>query len=256
MKMLMENWNQFINEGDEDETIDFKLKQLEQELEKRGLPAEVADDVADAVKDEEKSGRFVMGLHAPDSLEEAKMPRVGDILAAVGVATFADAVMAGYEVAQTMGATAEGVGDAIRAASLPGMGAAAVLVIAGFVYELATQKPKNPYKDPMREEMKEMSNDEEEILDLLQNLSAPDIVVALVNWVKGGKHTMGDLQMHLGKMMSENIDEEKLTKAMKKEKEKVVKGMKKSKKDFKKRYGDDAESVMYATATKIAKEKK
>ena len=54
----------------------------------------------------------------------------------------------------------------------------------------------------------------------------------------------------------EELEEEKLTKAMKKEKEKVVKGMKKSKKDFKKRYGDDAESVMYATATKIAKEKK
>jgi len=32
--------------------------------------------------------------------------------------------------------------------------------------------------------------------------------------------------------------------------------MKKSKSDFKKRYGDDAESVMYATATKIAKDKK
>lgn len=30
--------------------------------------------------------------------------------------------------------------------------------------------------------------------------------------------------------------------------------MKKAKKDFKKRYGDDAESVMYATATKMAKE--
>jgi hypothetical protein len=42
----------------------------------------------------------------------------------------------------------------------------------------------------------------------------------------------------------------------KKKKEDIVKGMKKSKKDFKKRYGDDAESVMYATATKLAKEKK
>ena len=45
MKMLMENWNQFLNEGDEDETIDLKLKQLEQELEDRGLPADVADEV-------------------------------------------------------------------------------------------------------------------------------------------------------------------------------------------------------------------
>ena len=48
----------------------------------------------------------------------------------------------------------------------------------------------------------ELSDVEEKILDVLQDLSAPDIVVALVNWVKGGKHTMDDLQMHLGKMMS------------------------------------------------------
>jgi len=53
-----------------------------------------------------------------------------------------------------------------------------------------------------------------------------------------------------------SMQEKKLTKPEKKEKEKVVKGMKKSKSDFEKRYGDDAESVMYATATKIAKEKK
>ncbi len=52
------------------------------------------------------------------------------------------------------------------------------------------------------------------------------------------------------------IDERKLSKGEEKEKERVVKGMKKSKKDFKKRYGDDAENVMYATATKIAKDKK
>jgi len=53
----------------------------------------------------------------------------------------------------------------------------------------------------MKEEMKELSNVEEKVLDVLQDLSAPDIVVALVSWVKGGKHTMEDLHMHLGKMM-------------------------------------------------------
>tara|TARA_Y100001937_G_scaffold116510_1_gene168525 strand:+ start:368 stop:1216 length:849 start_codon:yes stop_codon:yes gene_type:complete len=53
----------------------------------------------------------------------------------------------------------------------------------------------------------------------------------------------------------DQVAERTLTKPEKKKKEKVVKGMKKSKKDFKRRYGDDAESVMYATATKIAKEK-
>jgi hypothetical protein len=51
------------------------------------------------------------------------------------------------------------------------------------------------------------------------------------------------------------MEEKTLTKPEKKEKEKVVKGMKKNKSDFKKRYGKDAESVMYATATNIAKEK-
>lgn len=47
--------------------------------------------------------------------------------------------------------------------------------------------------------------------------------------------------------------ERELTKPEEKEKERIVKGMKKSKSDFKDRYGDDAEAVMYATATKNAK---
>ena len=50
------------------------------------------------------------------------------------------------------------------------------------------------------------------------------------------------------------MNERELTKDEMSDKEKYVKGMKKAKKDFKKRYGDDAESVMYATATKMAKE--
>lgn len=39
-----------------------------------------------------------------------------------------------------------------------------------------------------------------------------------------------------------------------KKSEEIVKGMKKNLKDFKKRYGDDAEQVMYATANKLADE--
>jgi len=49
------------------------------------------------------------------------------------------------------------------------------------------------------------------------------------------------------------LSERELTKPEEKEKERLVKGMKKNKSDFKKRYGDDAEAVMYATATKNAK---
>jgi 5'(3')-deoxyribonucleotidase len=50
------------------------------------------------------------------------------------------------------------------------------------------------------------------------------------------------------------IEERTLTKGEEKKKEKNVKGMKKNKGDFEKRYGKDAEAVMYATATKMAKE--
>ena len=49
------------------------------------------------------------------------------------------------------------------------------------------------------------------------------------------------------------MDERTLTSAETKEKEKNVKGMKKNLSGFKSRYGDDAKSVMYATATKMAK---
>jgi hypothetical protein len=51
----------------------------------------------------------------------------------------------------------------------------------------------------------------------------------------------------------ESLLERSLTKGEEKKKEKIVKGMKKNKDDFKKRYGKDAEAVMYATATKNAK---
>jgi len=69
--------------------------------------------------------------------------------------------------------------------------------------------------------------------------------------VKGSKT---NVLFNLG--MAESVDERSLTKDEEKDKEKYVKGMKKNKKDFKKRYGDDAEAVMYATATKMAKESK
>ena len=53
----------------------------------------------------------------------------------------------------------------------------------------------------------------------------------------GGKHTTTGRSM---------------TKGEEGEKERLVKGMKKNKSDFKKRYGKDADAVMYATATKKA----
>ena len=49
------------------------------------------------------------------------------------------------------------------------------------------------------------------------------------------------------------MQERKLTKPEAKAKERIVKDLKGAKADFKKRYGNDAEAVMYATATKRAK---
>lgn len=51
----------------------------------------------------------------------------------------------------------------------------------------------------------------------------------------------------------EQVDERTLTPAETSEKERIVKGMKKGLAGFKARYGDRAKSVMYATATKQAK---
>ena len=49
------------------------------------------------------------------------------------------------------------------------------------------------------------------------------------------------------------LNERSLTKAEEKRKEEIVKDLKSNKREFVKRYGKDAESVMYATAVKRAK---
>tara|TARA_Y100000310_G_C20642090_1_gene794552 strand:+ start:454 stop:732 length:279 start_codon:yes stop_codon:yes gene_type:complete len=64
-----------------------------------------------------------------------------------------------------------------------------------------------------------------------------------------------ELAEALGLAIEDLLKERELTEPEEEEKERLVKGMKKGKEDFEKRYGDDAESVMYATATKKAKEK-
>jgi hypothetical protein len=53
----------------------------------------------------------------------------------------------------------------------------------------------------------------------------------------------------------EQVEERSLTEPEMKKKEEVVKSMKKGIAGFKERYGDRAKSVMYATATRIAKDK-
>lgn len=66
------------------------------------------------------------------------------------------------------------------------------------------------------------------------------------------------LEKYAMALNSASLEEKKkkMTKSDVKKREKIVKGMKGSKKDFEKRYGKDAEGVMYATATKMAMKKK
>lgn len=69
------------------------------------------------------------------------------------------------------------------------------------------------------------------------------------DWYKQGRY-MGDSV----EVNSENqLDERSLSAGETAEKERIVKGMKKNLAGFKKRYGEKAKSVMYATATKAAK---
>lgn len=53
----------------------------------------------------------------------------------------------------------------------------------------------------------------------------------------------------------DDVKERKLSSSEKEEREDIVKGMKKNKGEFEKRYGKRGEEVMYATATKMAKER-
>ena len=98
---------------------------------------------------------------------------------------------------------------------------------------------------------------------------AQDYLTSVLNYMRGdelvdkptlqergfGEGTPPSGEFYKKQVIEEDeLEERKLSKAEDKEKEKVVKGMKKNKSDFEKRYGKDAKSVMYATATKIAKE--
>jgi hypothetical protein len=70
---------------------------------------------------------------------------------------------------------------------------------------------------------------------------------------KSDKDRIAELEKRV-EALEAQLSERTLTKGEEKEKERLVTGMKKNKSDFKDRYGDDAEAVMYATATKNAKE--
>ena len=83
----------------------------------------------------------------------------------------------------------------------------------------------------------------ENALSQLDTANDPVVVITTINKAI-------ELLNNAGSPLQEK--KKKMTKSDVKKREKIVKGMKGSKKGFQKRYGEDAENVMYATATKIA----
>lgn len=73
--------------------------------------------------------------------------------------------------------------------------------------------------------------------------------------VKGKAQSAPQKEPGMKKEEIEQVDERSMTEPEMKERERIVKGMKKGLSGFKQRYGERAKSVLYATASKIAKEK-
>jgi len=110
-------------------------------------------------------------------------------------------------------------------------------------------RTKHPFQDRL---VGEASPDEEDkfhtnLDDLVHSTFGPSS-----DEEKSDKDRIAELEKRV-EALEAQLSERSLTKDEEKTKEKYVKGMKKNKSDFKDRYGDDAEAVMYATATKNAK---
>ena len=194
MKMLMENWNQFVNEEMSQEGT------LAAALEKQGFDAEMAVRLAGELMDEKEIVQVVSKMNEESAKDAGAMTGAGIGSLAYVVAQVRNAMNSGLphdEIVQMLSNDAT-----IPGALVAAMGVYGVIAIKNALKDAMRDPAEKEREIYMKEEMKEMSDVEEKILDVLQDLSAPDIVVALVNWVKGGKHTMDDLHMHLGKMMS------------------------------------------------------
>lgn len=87
---------------------------------------------------------------------------------------------------------------------------------------------------------------------------APERVTAKAYKHKGGRKMSNEEIQEAIAALEEagySVEERKLSSSEREEREDIVKGMKKNRAGFKKRYGDRGEEVMYATATKLAKER-
>ena len=194
MKMLMENWNQFVNEEMSQEGT------LAAALEKQGFDAEMAVRLAGELMDEKEIVQIVSKMNEESAKDAGAMTGAGIGSLAYVVAQVRNAMNSGLphdEIVQMLSNDAT-----IPGALVAAMGVYGVIAIKNALKDAMRDPAEKDREIYMKEEMKEMSDDEKQILALLEDVSAPDVVVALENWIRGGKHTMDDLHMHLGKMRS------------------------------------------------------
>jgi hypothetical protein len=92
-------------------------------------------------------------------------------------------------------------------------------------------------------------DDGSEVYEEARQIECPDCGCT---YAKGEDHECEEMGEAYGKKKKKPMSEEEMTAAQEKKREEIVKSMKKSMKGFKDRYGDNAEKVMYATATKQA----
>jgi len=193
MKMLMENWNEFVNEEMSQEGT------LAAELEEKGFDAKMAVRLAGELMNKKEVVQVVSKMDEMTAKDAGAFTGATIGSLAYVVAQFHKAMNSGLpqeEIVQMLSNESGNVGALMAA-----LGVYGVIAIKSALKDAMRDPAEKEREIYMKEEMEEMSNAEEKVLDVLQDLSAPDIVVALVSWVKGGKHTMEDLHMHLGKMM-------------------------------------------------------
>lgn len=123
-----------------------------------------------------------------------------------------------------------------------------------------TERGEGHYADNIHSEMSRCGmnphsqEDHQKLNDYVKDLTNGG---AHTHYAYAAKKTSGKLQeCKADQILAEAQDlEESLTDAQKEKMEDIVLKLKKSSADFKERYGDDWESVLYATATKMAKAK-